>query len=89
MPLFSKLFGGGSSKEPEPETYQGFRIYPTPEKESGGYRLAARIEKEVGGETRRQHFIRADVFSSEDEARAASVRKAKQLIDESGDALFG
>lgn len=89
MSLFSKLFGGGAAPEPEPETHAGFRIFPAPEKESGGYRLAARIEKEVGGETRSHRLIRADVFSSEDEARAASVRKAKQLIDQIGEGLFG
>ena len=85
MPLFSKLFGGGASKDAEPETYEGFRITAAPEKEAGGYRLAARIEKD--GKTHR--LIRADVFSSEDEARAASVTKAKQVIDEQGEGLFG
>ncbi|MCB1358831.1 MAG: hypothetical protein KDK53_20805, partial [Maritimibacter sp.] len=74
MSLFSKLFGGGSAaSEPEPETYEGFRIFPEPIKESGGYRLGARIEKEVGGETRVHQLIRADVFQSEEEAMKFSV----------------
>ncbi|SMH52834.1 HlyU family transcriptional regulator [Maritimibacter sp. HL-12] len=89
MSLLSKLFGGGSAPEPEPETHEGFRIYPEPGKESGGYRLAARIEKEIGGETRTHHLIRADVFSDRDEAAAAALRKAKQLIDQMGEGLFG
>lgn len=88
MSLFSKLFGGGSASEAEPETYEGFRIFAEPEKESGGYRLAARIEKEIGGETRSHNIIRADVFTSEDEARTFSIAKAKQLIDQLGDGLF-
>lgn len=91
MSLFSKLFGGGGSaaSEPEPETYEGFRIFPEPIKESGGYRLGARIEKEVGGETRVHQLIRADVFQSEDEAVNFSVSKAKQMIDQMGEGLFG
>ena len=90
MSLFSKLFGGGSAaSEPEPETYEGFRIFPEPIKESGGYRLGARIEKEVGGETRVHRLIRADVFQSEDEAMKFSVSKAKQMIDQMGEGLFG
>ena len=89
MSLFSKLFGGGAPKDAEPETYEGFRIFPEPMKEAGGYRLAARIEKEIGGETRSHRMIRADVYSGQDEARAASVAKAKQMIDQMGDGLFG
>ena len=90
MSLFSKLFGGGSAaSEPEPETYEGFRIFPEPIKESGGYRLGARIEKEVGGETRVHQLIRADVFQSEEEAMKFSVSKAKQMIDQMGEGLFG
>ena len=55
MSLFKKLFGGGSGagaakSDPEPEDYNGFLIYPQPDKQSGGYRIGARIEKEIGGE---------------------------------------
>ena len=88
MPLFSKLFGSSTPKDAAPETHEGFRITPEPMKEAGGYRLAARIEKEIGGETRSHRMIRADVYSAEDEARAASVSKAKQMIDQMGDGLF-
>lgn len=90
MSLFSKLFGGGSAPAaPEPETYEGFRIFAEPVRESGGYRLAARIEKEVGGEVKTHSLIRADVFQSEDEAVKFSVAKAKQMIDQMGERLFG
>lgn len=88
MSLFSRLFGGGRS-EPDPEIHEGFRIIPEPQPGGGGYRLAARIEKEIGGETRVHHMIRADQVHDRDEAVAFSIRKAKQLIDEQGDALFG
>ena len=74
MSLFSKLFGGGSApKAPEPVDHAGFKIFVEPIKEGSGYRLAARIEKEVGGEVKSHQVIRADVFNSEDEARQFSL----------------
>lgn len=89
MSLFSRLFGGGSSApKVEPETYDGFNIFAEPTKEPGGFRVSARIEKEIGGELRSHHLVRADVCASEDDARAMSVTKAKLLIDEQGDRLF-
>lgn len=85
MALFSKLFGGGKSSEPAPsETYKDFSITPVPEKEANGWRLAARIEKD--GQV--HNLIRADVIQSKEEADAASVAKAKQMIDEQGERLF-
>ena len=58
-----------------------------PIKESGGYRVAARIEVEEAGETRSHQMIRADVFSSKDEATTMSVLKAKLVIDQQGRVL--
>lgn len=92
MSLLSRLFGGGGgggASGPEPEDYKGFRITPEPQKEGAGYRIAARIEKEVGGEMKSHSLIRADVISAKDEAETASVNKAKQMIDEQGERLFG
>ncbi len=91
MSLFSKLFGGGKSKpepEAEAEVYEGFRIIPAPQSESDGYRLGARIEKEIDGEVKVHHLLRADVIRSLEEAHAFSIRKAKQVIDEQGERIF-
>jgi hypothetical protein len=91
MPLFSKLFGGGKPKpepEAEAEVYEGFRIIPMPQSESDGYRLGARIEKEIDGEVKVHHLLRADVIRSLEESQAFSMRKAKQVIDEQGDRIF-
>ena len=85
MSLFSKLFGGGAAPEPERESYEGFTITPNPAREGGRFRIGATIEKD--GKT--HHLIRADVLETMDEANAASVRKAKQMIDEQGERLFG
>ena len=91
MSILSRLFGGGAKREaPEApaETYNGFRIIAAPQEAEGGYRVGARIEKEIGGEAKVHHLMRADVLPDRDEAEKVSVRKAKQVIDEQGDALF-
>lgn len=92
MSLLSRLFGGGgsdsSAKQPS-ETYEGFSITAEPMKDGGSWRLAARIEKEIDGELKSHHLIRADTFQSADEASDAAVAKAKQIIDEQGSRLFG
>lgn len=91
MSLLSRLFGGvggGGSPEAEPEIYKDFSIFPEPIKEGGTFRIAARIEKEVDGETRVHHLIRADTAQGADIAAEASVAKARQLIDEQGEGLF-
>lgn len=90
MSLFKKLFGGGGSgPEVEPVLHKDFRITVNPEKTGGGYRIGALIEKEVGGETQTHQMIRADMVESAETAADISLRKAKQLIDEQGEGLFG
>ncbi|MEM7719366.1 MAG: HlyU family transcriptional regulator [Pseudomonadota bacterium] len=87
MSLFSKLFGGGgggAAPEAESTTYEGFKITPNPAREGSRFRIGALIEK---GENSHQ-LIRADMLESLDEANDASVRKAKQMIDEQGERLF-
>ncbi len=88
MSLFGKLFGGkgGTSGKggAKPELYEGFRIYPEPVREAGGYRINARIEKDVGGMLRSHQMVRADVVASEDEAREITLRKAQSFIDQMG-----
>ncbi|WP_255599018.1 HlyU family transcriptional regulator [Hasllibacter sp. MH4015] len=89
--FLSKLFGGGSNaaKSSTPaEEHEGYRIYPAPTKESGGYRIGARIEKDIDGETKVHHLIRADQCQSPEEAEKISVLKAKQMIKEQGDGIF-
>ena len=89
MSLFSKLFGGGKSASAYPtETHNGFRITPAPRSEGGSFRLAARIEKDVDGETKTHEMIRADSFASADEAAREAVAKARVFIDQMGDKIF-
>jgi hypothetical protein len=92
MSIFKRLFGGGggasAKPEPELEVYKDFRIFPAPVAAAGGFRVAARIEKEVDGTLRTHHLIRADICESEDEAAAQATRKARMLIDQRGDRLL-
>ena len=91
MSIFSKLFGGGgggSAPAPEPETHKGFDIFAEPEQGQGGFRIAGRIEKEIGGEVKSHRFLRADTMPSQEECARFTVAKAKQLIDEQGERLF-
>ena len=91
MSLFSRLFGGSSAPDPEskPEIYEGFRIFAEPVRVAGGFRVAARIEKDLGGETKTHHMIRADTCDSLETALEVTTSKAKMLIDQQGIAIFG
>jgi hypothetical protein len=89
MSLLKRLFGGGASKpQTEPVEHNGYRIFPEPQSTSGGHRIAARIEKDFGTETKTHHMIRADVISNREEVESAIVNKARQVIDEQGDQIF-
>ncbi len=88
MPFLSRLFGKSGAKAPEPILHKDCRIFPQPIKEGSVYRIAARIEKDFGAETKTHHLIRADTSTSLDEATAATISKARQAIDQLGDALF-
>jgi hypothetical protein len=91
MAWFSKLFGGKSADAGEAaapdssEEYKGFRITAKPIREGGQYRVAARIVKD----DRVHELVRADTVSSLDDATAISLGKARQVIDEQGEKLFG
>ena len=93
MSLLKRLFGGGDgsgggASQPDPEVYKDFTIFPEPAQTQGGYRIGARIEKDVGGELKSHQLIRADVIQTHDEAVEASLGKARQMIDEQGERLF-
>ncbi|NAZ36525.1 HlyU family transcriptional regulator [Rubellimicrobium sp. CFH 75288] len=90
MPFWSRLFGGKPAGETLPaEEHRGFRITPKPIPEGSRFRVAARIEKEVDGAPRVHDLIRADTTATLEEARSLSLLKARQMIDEQGERLFG
>ncbi|MDE1158642.1 MAG: HlyU family transcriptional regulator [Neorhizobium sp.] len=93
--IFSAFTGGGKPaaeapvKEAEPQAHGDCRIIAAPMKEGNQYRLAGRIEKDVDGEVLIRTFVRADMFTSMDDAVEYTVRKARQIIDQNGASLFG
>lgn len=89
MSFLKKLFGGDSGSTAAPaEMHNGFAIYAEPIKDGGSWRIAARIEKEIGGELKVHHMVRADTLQSLEEAVKATNNKARMLIDQQGDRIF-
>lgn len=94
MSFWKKLFGGGGGgageeAAGEPVEHKGFLIRPTPFTEGGQYQTCGIITKEIGGEVKEHRFIRADRFASKDDAIDVTLRKARQIIDEQGERIFG
>jgi len=88
--LFTRLFGGGSQAAVEESIeYNGYRIRPAPYRRGGEYQTSGVIEKEVRGELKEHRFIRAETHPSREAAVEFSIAKARQLIDEQGERLFG
>lgn len=90
MKFIRGLAGVDDNKPIEREAvdYKGFRIVPAPRKVPGGWTTEGDISKSEGETTRSEHFIRADMLMSEEEAVNYSVTKAKKIIDELGERLF-
>jgi hypothetical protein len=94
--FFSKLFGGssagdaasGAGGKEQMQKIGEYSVYATPRKEGAQYRLAGRIEHEVGGEKLIRVFVRADLFSSETDTVETTFRKARQIIEQHGAGLF-
>ncbi len=91
--LLGKLFGSGDGKptvaEPaESVEYKGFTITSAPLQEGGQFKTAGKISKEIDGELKSAEFIRADNHADRDAAITHSNRKAQQIVDEQGEAMF-
>ena len=52
------------------------------------FQLSGTIEKDVGGVVKRHDFVRADRFSSREEAQSFTLAKGRQIIDEQGEGVF-
>jgi hypothetical protein len=91
--FFAKIFGSSEKSESPAEPaesveYNGFTITSAPINEGGQFKTAGQISKEIDGELKSAQFIRADNHSDRDSAISHSNRKAQQIIDEQGDAMF-
>lgn len=93
MSFLKKLFGGGDSapklsKSAASVDYNGYKITPAPMKDGSQFRLAGTIAKEIDGVEKSHLLIRADTFPSNESAQEATLKKARYVIDEQGDAIF-
>ncbi|WP_439272051.1 HlyU family transcriptional regulator [Pseudochrobactrum sp. HB0163] len=96
MSFLKRLFGFGGSEtsgnkpqaEPVRSEHKGFIILATPYSEGGQFQTCGVIVKEIDGELKEHKFIRADRFATMDDAVNITLVKARQIIDEQGDALF-
>ena len=68
--------------------YEGYRIQPTPKHAKNGWTTEAVITREIEGELKTHHFIRADTTSDQLGAIELSVTKSKATIDQVGDRIF-
>lgn len=96
MSFLRSLFGFGGSKEEsggpaataKQVEHKGFIIRATPYKDGGQYQTAGTILKEVEGQMKEFKFVRADRFSTMEEAADLSLSKGRQIIDEQGERMF-
>lgn len=93
MSFLKKLFGlGGESAAKEQvqksTTYEDYEIIATPYEERGKFQLCGIIAKEIDGVRKEHRFIRADQFTSMDDAVEMTFFKARQIIDQTGERLL-
>ena len=62
--------------------YEGSTIVPAPRKTGNGWTTEGDIEREVDGEVRSEHFIRAETHTDPEQAISHTITKAKRIIDE-------
>jgi hypothetical protein len=93
--LFGGLFGrkdeaaADSGPAEDATEYKGFAIRPAPRRQGSNWLLAGVISKEFPDGVKEHQFVRADTFAGRDEAASFAITKAKQIIDEQGDRIFG
>ncbi len=80
--------GEASGQAAEPVAYKDFLIHPAPRREGSHWHIAGSIVSEADPQGPAHEFIRADTFTSLDEAVHFTVIKARQIIDERGKKLF-
>ena len=62
--------------------YEGCTIIPAPRKSASGWTTEGDIEREVDGEVRSEHFIRAEAHTDSEQAISHTITKAKRIVDE-------
>jgi hypothetical protein len=87
MAFWSKWFGTSSDTQVSAGKsleYNGYLIEARPYKDGGQWQLAGRISKDG----KEHQFVRADKFSSKEEAEDIAISKGQLIVDQSGDRMF-
>jgi hypothetical protein len=87
MAFWSKWFSSSSDAPAgavKSLEYNGYLIEAKPYKEGGQWQLAGRVSKDG----RVHDFVRADKFSSQEEAADIAISKGKLIVDQSGERMF-
>ncbi len=90
MAFWSKWFGGGETGLPaaakalKSVDHNGYHIEATPYKDGGQWQLAGRISKDGKVHT----FVRADKFTSAEDAADIAINKGMLIVDQQGMRMF-
>lgn len=83
--FFKKLFGGGeTAKTTEAVAHKQFMIDAAPQRDGSVWRIAGSIYQDVDGGRLERSFMRADTFSTEEDAIKFTILKGQQIIDQNG-----
>ena len=94
MSFLKSLLGlGGKTASAAPSAlkqaeHNGFTIEARPYKESGQFQTAGLISKTVDGVKKEHKFVRADRFSTIEEAADFALTKGRQIVEEQGERMF-
>ena len=87
MAFWSKWFSSPVAGDVSPVKsleYKGYVIEARPYKDGGQWQLAGRISKDG----RVHNFVRADKFTSQEEAADIALSKGQLVVDQSGEGMF-
>lgn len=92
--ILHSVFGAPDREPAAPQVeaateYKGYSIRPAPRRQDSGWLTAGVIQKQFPEGMREHRFVRADTYTDRNDAVAFCVTKAKQIIDEQGDRMFG
>jgi hypothetical protein len=89
--LFGRRSGGNDNAAAAAKEidHKGFMIRATPFKEGGQFQTCGTVSKDIAGVLKEHKFIRADRFSTLEEAVDFSLAKGRQIVDEQGDRVLG
>lgn len=80
---------GGPGEVAGSEQYNGFELQARPIREKSGWRIAGSIRRPGDPDGPSHDFVRADEVAGLDDAVQLCLIKARQIVDERGDALLG